>query len=334
MTTYAYAGHETVGAYVKRQLDAAGWEESGSIETADAIITYFTHASAIEDAYFDDGGIIKCAREDALLIDLSPSTLSLSREISAVATVSDLIPIEAPIAVLDATLDDAFAMRENIICFVSGDKDAIAKGGEVLKLLAGMVRHCGTSGKSQLSKAAYTMQFASQFIAAVESEALVRAALEVDDQIQETRSLDLVEPLSDLIATALPAIGDANYKGTYTVEMMMADVVAAMTVADDASAVLPHLESTMKMLEMLAVIGGADLAPAALTLLFRDEETCSKAGLDWSRIDGLFVEEHDNGQNHEPDIYEVFEEEYGDFNIFDDGGDGFDFDGLGVYSEH
>ena len=232
---------------------------------------------------------------------------------------------------MDATLADAFAMRENFVCFVSCDDDTFGRAHEILEHLAGIVKRCGASGTAQLAKASHTMQYSAQFMAAVEAEALVRAALEANDQLLSVESSSIIEPLSDVISSTLPAIEDMHCEGTYTVELMMADVVAAMTVADDASAVLPHLESTLRMLEMLALIGGADLSPAALTLLFRDESVCSKFGLDWSRVEGLYVEGQEPVNNH--DLHEEFEQEYGDFNIFDGSDEEFDFGGFGVYSE-
>ena len=298
MTTFAYLGHETVGAYVAKQLSAASLNAVDDVRSADVVITYFTHASALEDAYFEEEGIVKNARKGTMLIDLSPSTLSVSREISAVATVNDFQPVEAPLAILDATLADAFAMRENFVCFVSCDDDTFGRAHEILEHLAGIVKRCGASGTAQLAKASHTMQYSAQFMAAVEAEALVRAALEANDQLLSVESSSIIEPLS---------------------------------VADDASAVLPHLESTLRMLEMLALIGGADLSPAALTLLFRDESVCSKFGLDWSRVEGLYVEGQEPIHNH--DLHEEFEQEYGDFNIFDGSDEEFDFGGFGVYSE-
>ena len=79
MTAFAYLGHETVGAYVAKQLSAASLNAVDDVRSADVVITYFTHASALEDAYFEEEGIVKNARKGTMLIDLSPSTLSVSR---------------------------------------------------------------------------------------------------------------------------------------------------------------------------------------------------------------------------------------------------------------
>ena len=84
MTTYTYLGHEIVGAYVAKQLEGISWIAVDDVRDADVVFTYFTHASALEDAYFEDEGIVKNARKETAFVDLSPSTLSVSREIFAV----------------------------------------------------------------------------------------------------------------------------------------------------------------------------------------------------------------------------------------------------------
>ncbi len=41
----------------------------------------------------------------------------------------------------------------------------------------------------------------------------------------------------------------------------------------------------MHLLELLVVIGGADMAPAALSLVYQDEAAGARAGLDWTRAE-------------------------------------------------
>ena len=143
MTTFAYLGHETVGAYVAKQLSAASLNAVDDVRSADVVITYFTHASALEDAYFEEEGIVKNARKGTMLIDLSPSTLSVSREISAVATVNDFQPVEAPLAILDATLADAFsaslprraASSSNLPSITSGSKMEMILLNNIIKIV-------------------------------------------------------------------------------------------------------------------------------------------------------------------------------------------------------
>lgn len=317
MATYYYSGHETVRSYIKRQLGS--WECVKDIERADVVITYFTHATALEDAYFDEAGIIKQARKGTMLIDLTASTPALSREISAVAMVNDLRPVEAPLAVLEATAEDTFSSPENFVCYVSGEADDVSDAREVLDELAGLVKNTGTTGSAQLAKAMHTSQLCAQIMAVVEADAL-RRAVEASNATLKIQGND-IEPLSDIAAHALAAIEAQRFRGSYTVEMMMGDVAAAMTAADDVDLILPQLEAALHLLEVLAVIGGADMSPAALALVYRDEEASKREGLDWSRAEHLFVDDHDHHDHGELD------DEYLDFDEYDDYDDGF---GLGV----
>jgi 3-hydroxyisobutyrate dehydrogenase len=69
----------------------------------------------------------------------------------------------------------------------------------------------------------------------------------------------------------------------------------------------------------MAVIGGAEKGPAALTLLYREEAAGAAQGLDWSRAANLY-EDH-------------FHEDHGNDDDEDDEGEMFGFTGgFGGYS--
>ncbi|MFR0707843.1 MAG: NAD(P)-binding domain-containing protein [Eggerthella lenta] len=97
--SFVYSGNETVGAMVVSRLEAAGCTRTDDVAHAEAIITYCTSQTALEDAYFDEQGLVQAAGKGALLIDLSASTHSFARELNAVAVVSDLMSVEAPLVV-------------------------------------------------------------------------------------------------------------------------------------------------------------------------------------------------------------------------------------------
>ena len=88
--SFVYSGNETVGAMAVSRLEAAGCTRTDDVAHAEAIITYCTSQTALEDAYFDEQGLVQAAGKGALLIDLSASTHSFARELNAVAVVSDL----------------------------------------------------------------------------------------------------------------------------------------------------------------------------------------------------------------------------------------------------
>lgn len=150
--SFVYSGNETVGAMVVSRLEAAGCTRTDDVAHAEAIITYCTSQTALEDAYFDEQGLVQAAGKGALLIDLSASTPSFARELNAVAVVSDLMSVEAPLVVVDVARADAFGDRDNLVCFVGGDEEAVAEARPVLEAIAGTVQETGGAGSAQLAR--------------------------------------------------------------------------------------------------------------------------------------------------------------------------------------
>ena len=165
--SFVYSGNETVGAMVVSRLEAAGCTRTDDVAHAEAIITYCTSQTALEDAYFDEQGLVQAAGKGALLIDLSASTPSFARELNAVAVVSDLMSVEAPLVVVDVARADAFGDRDNLVCFVGGDEEAVAEARPVLEAIAGTVQETGGAGSAQLARAAYTLQTTAQVLSLI-----------------------------------------------------------------------------------------------------------------------------------------------------------------------
>ena len=76
----------------------------------------------------------------------------------------------------------------------------------------------------------------------------------------------------------------------------------------------------MHLLELLAIIGGSDLAVAALSLVFGEDEESRRAGLDWDRANQVYREHgHDHDHEEGDDEFEYDDddlEDYGDFFTF------------------
>lgn len=297
--TYTFLGEPVVGSALHAALEAQGHTYVDACADADVVFTYGAHLGAIEDAYFDQEGLIKSAHPKTLLVDLSASTPSLAREISAVATVSNLRFVEAPLALHDIACADAFTF-DNLICFVAGEDDDVAEAAELLSHVASDVRLCGTVGRGALAKVAHTIQVTAQAISVVETQALFDAVRASSTSVD---GLDAAVRANDESASGmLAAIGEGRLEGSYTVALLMGDVAAAMTAADDVELIVPQLESGMHLLEMLAIIGGADMTPSALSLLYRPEEVGQAAGLDWNRAQGVLIpDEHDHDHDHDHD---------------------------------
>ncbi|CVH80211.1 2-hydroxy-3-oxopropionate reductase [Coriobacteriaceae bacterium CHKCI002] len=289
--SFAYVGNETVGSMVEARLGALGYVRASDVGSARTVVTYCTSQTALEDAYFDEGGLVQAAAAGTLLVDLSPSTPGFARELNAVAAVSDLVAVEAPLAVVDPVRADAFSDKGNLVCFAAGDEDALAAARPVLEAVAGSVRDMGGAGAGQLARAAWTLQATAQIVSAVEADALYRAVRRSSSPFgEEALRVGAAAPLAESV---LAAVDEGRFDGGYTVEMFMAELSAALTAADDADLILPQAEACLHLLELLAVIGGSDKAPSALALVYGEEAACAEQGLDWTRAESAFGEGDD-----------------------------------------
>ena len=314
---YAFIGNEAVGDVVRERLDAAGWTRTADVASAGMVVTYCTSQTALEDAYFDENGIVQAASPNTVLIDLSASTPSFARELNAVAIVSDLAAVEAPLVVADPMLSDALSDRDNLMCLVGGEEDDVEAARPVLDALVGTVQETGGSGSAQLARAAYTLQTSAQIMSAIEADALYRAVQRSSAAFGATFGrTGATTPEAEQV---LAAVNAGRFDGAYTVEMLMSELSAALMAADDVDLILPQAEACLHLLELLAVIGGADKAPSALALVYGEEAACAENGLDWTRAEQAYASE-EAGEDYDYD---------------DDGGDGDGGDfpgGFGAYS--
>ena len=316
---YAYYGNAAVLSFVAPRMEQAGFARVENPGAADVALTYCATQADLEEAYFGDRGFVSEMAPGSLLIDLSAASPSFARELSAVATVNDLVMVEAPLAVSDMVAPDAFAL-ENVSCFVAGEEDAVKRAKGVLEALFGYVHVTGGPGTAQLARAAFTLQVAAQVVAAVEADALYRSFRK---SVAGSGLVDAqpgaASPWAD---SMMLAVAEGRFEGAYTVEMFMGELSAALMAADDVELILPQAEAAMHLLELLAVIGGAEKSPAALSLVYGDEASCAAAGLDWTRAEQAYGDhghgcdcgcDHDHDHDHDDGFDDFDDFEYRGF---------------------
>lgn len=310
--SYLYHGNDRFLEAVAPRLEQAGFERTDDIARAEALLTFCTSTTHLEDLYFGEGGVIQDAPAGAVLVDLSPTTPNFARELNAVATLSDRVMVEAPFVVRDMTAEPALG-RDNLVGFMAGEGES-SLAAELLDALFGTVRPVGAPGSGQLLRAARTLQATAYFASVIEADALYRAQKRsvagagVDEEALEVES--------EGAARIIEAVSEERFEGQYTAEMLMAGLSSAIMAADDAELIMPQAEAALHLLELLCVIGGADKAPAALALVYRDEAAGAKAGLDWTRAEQIYAD----GGSSEDDGFD----EYG-FDDDDDYDAGFDY---------
>lgn len=313
MTKYAYRGNPKLIDAIEARLSEAGFSREGEVEIAQVVLTYFTNMTELEDVYFGDGGLAQTMTPGSLAIDLSAATPNLAMEISSVCAVSDIGFASAPLVVKNKVEESAFE-RSNMACHVGGDGDAAKDALPFLQAIFGDVAEVPDAGSAQLARAAYTVQDTAKTVAAVEVVSLFKGCTKSVSPI-DVKGL-VPEATSPEAHFVMRAIRDNQYKSNYTVEMLLGEISAAMMTADDYEMILPQTEAAFHLYELLAVIGGSDMSPAALSLVYEgnheETEGASAYGLDWHRAEHLY------GDNASDDALDEFDADELDFSDDDD----------------
>lgn len=298
--SFIFVGDIQVGEVLIQGLRSAGYEVAAKTEDADAVLVYCESQSDLEDVFFESNGLIQRASSHTYLINLSASTPSFAKELNAVALVSDLHPVEAPLFVINPTEDQAFR-PSNLSCFLGGDEDDVRMVAPFVGSFVEKVEVMDVMGSAQLAHGALTIRRSAQIVADIEAEALHKAfGVSSDAVISFAENEGLC---NDYEAGLLRAIKEERFNGDYTIGIWIGELTAALMAADDIELILPGAEACMHLLELLMVIDGGSKNPAILSLVYGEEAACSEHGLDWTRAEEAYREEHihDEGCEHDSD---------------------------------
>lgn len=286
--SFVFVGDTSVGAPLVSLLLQSGFEGADSLETADVVFTYHESQTSLEDIYYEEPGLLSVAKEGACLVDLSPSTPSFARELFAIAQVSSKSFADAPLCVRDVTLEEAFASASNLLCFVGAEKETFKVIEPMLNALSYRLFWMGAVGQGQVAKAAHTIQAACDFVSVVESYQMYCSSANTEAYEDYLDLMDSVGMMSSSQILLAEAMIEKRFKGSFTVEIVMGELFAAFACAEENRSQLLQADAAFHMFELLAVIGGAQLNPAALCLLFGNEEEAQKYNLNWSLADNHY----------------------------------------------
>lgn len=330
MPSYAFRGNEAFASAMEGRLSDAGYVRVEGLDEADFVVTFCTSMTALEELYFGDDALVQTAAEGTVVVDASACTPNLAAEIAAVAAVSNLSMVSAPMVVKNKVAEDAFA-HSNLMCFAGSEDGGVDGALPLLEVLFGDVQVVADAGAAQLARAASTIQNTAEMVSAIEALSLFKACSDSVSSGINVKALvpDATSPEASFI---IKAVRDERFKGDYTVEMLMSELSAAIMTGDDYETILPQTEAAFHLFELLAMIGGSDMSPAALSLVYEGEPARADGddeggedgeggsrvdshGLDWGRVEQLYG--HDGADDAV--------EEYGS-DAFDMDGDGDPYD--------
>jgi 3-hydroxyisobutyrate dehydrogenase len=258
---------------------------------ATVIITAFANTAEYEDAFMDTDGILKHAAKGAFIIDVTPTTPTLASEVQALGVLNDLRILDGWMASAITTVPG----REPSI-FLGGDASDLKIADALIQSFRLPVIACAGPGSGKTMGIASLVMHVSSILGVV--EALSFAENEGISQADATRFLTALGLHSDLFNAYAEKIVHDDYDGQYSVMRLLSELEVCFEAADRRDLTFPGLENAQQLYQLLSIIGGADKDIAALQLIYGDEATCARHGLDWSRASHLYADGDEHAHHH------------------------------------
>jgi 3-hydroxyisobutyrate dehydrogenase len=161
-------------AHAQKLIDAgARWAGSPAQVAADAPITFSMvgFPQDVEDVYFGEQGILAGAQPGSIIVDMTTSTPTLARKITAAAGTRGITALDAPVSG-----GDIGAQKGTLTIMVGGDKAALPQLQPLFAIIGNAVHYFGTAGSGQHAKMANQIMVAGTMTGLVETLAYARAA--------------------------------------------------------------------------------------------------------------------------------------------------------------
>ena len=134
----------------KKLIDSgATWVNSPEAvaENSDVVFTIVGFPQDVREVYFGNTGVIKGVKRGSILVDMTTTEPSLSKEIYKAAKLKKATSIDAPVSG-----GDIGAIEGKLSIMVGGDKDAVEKVMSLFRLMGKNILYQGAPGSGQHAK--------------------------------------------------------------------------------------------------------------------------------------------------------------------------------------
>ena len=284
--TVAFIGTGVMGSSMAGHLMDAGyplivfnrtkaWADSPgeAASRANVVVSIVGYPADVEQVYLAPGGVVERAPDGALLIDMTTSSPALAMRVSAAAAARGVSAIDAPVSG-----GDVGAKNATLTIMAGGDEAAFNRAEPLLRVMGTNVVLQGGPGAGQHTKMANQVAIAGSMLATVESLAYAQA--NGLDPRRVLESIGAGSAASWSLVNLAPRILDGNFGPGFYVKHFVKDLRIALTAAEEAGIDLPGCALAKRLYELLEAKGGADLGTQALWLLYADDATRQRAGVD------------------------------------------------------
>jgi 3-hydroxyisobutyrate dehydrogenase len=241
------------------------WEETphSVAARAEIIVTMVGFPADVRDVYFSASGVLAGAQPGSLLIDMTTTEPSLSREIAAAAAVRGLQAIDAPVSG-----GDVGARNATLSIMIGGERAAIERARPLLERLGKTLIHQGGPGAGQDTKLCNQIVIAGTMIGVCESLLYgYQAGLDLATMLQSIRGGAAACWTLDHLA---PKILHRDFEPGFFVEHFVKDMGIALQEATRRSLTLPGLSLAHTLYEKVVALGHGRSGTHALMLALEE----------------------------------------------------------------
>ena len=260
--SYRVTIHSRTRSKTQSLLDrGAQWAESPHAVAAesDILFTMVGFPQDVRQVYFATDGILSGAGAGTILVDMTTTQPSLSRDIAAAVSAKDLSAIDAPVSG-----GDVGAKNAALSIMVGGDRKAVQAVMPLFELLGKKIVHQGGPGTGQQAKLCNQIVIAGTMVGVCESLLYgYKAGLDLNRMLDSIRGGAAACWTLDNLA---PRILQRNFEPGFSVEHFVKDMGLALEEAKRMGLVLPGLTLVHQLYQTVQTLGHGRSGTHALML--------------------------------------------------------------------
>jgi 3-hydroxyisobutyrate dehydrogenase len=239
----------------------AQWADSPHAVAAkvDVLFSMVGYPRDVREVYFYTDGILDGIKPGSLIVDMTTTEPSLSKEIYAAAKAKGVDAIDAPVSG-----GDVGARNAALSIMVGGDAEAVERARPLLEILGKTIIHQGGPGAGQHAKMCNQIVIAGTMIGVCESLLYGhKAGLNLETMLQSVRGGAAGCWSLDNLA---PRILKHNFAPGFLVDHFIKDMEIALAEAERMGLVLPGLKLVDELYRTLQTQGQGRSGTQALYL--------------------------------------------------------------------
>lgn len=259
---YRLTVHSRTRTKAQPLLDrGADWAESPQAiaGAANVVVTMVGFPADVRDVYFGPSGIFAGVKPHTILIDMTTTLPTLSREIAERAAAIDCPIIDAPVSG-----GDIGARNATLSIMVGGTKEEVQTVMPLLELLGKTIEYHGEAGNGQHAKLCNQIVIASTMVGVCESLLFGhKAGLDLDRML---RSISGGAAACWTLAHLAPRILQRNFDPGFFVEHFVKDMAIVLEESRRMNLTLPGLALAHGLYQSVVALGHGRSGTHALML--------------------------------------------------------------------